>query len=186
MENKKENIEELMRKFLGAEEGRKAAGEIGQVEQLFDSNPAPEPGEQLIENIRGQVSERLSKPRAVRRGYQVAVVAAAVIVWGWVAVQFFESSRPEMERTVAVDTTSTTASTDMVASLDRQPAEDIWSDLDDSEVDAEITIINEEIESIEGAIFALRLGDEQDIENGEILADVEFEIVEVDNSFWKG
>jgi hypothetical protein len=188
MENRKnENLEELMGKFLGQEEGRRAAGEIKQGENLFASNPAPEPGQQLIENIREQVSARLSKPRVIRRGYQVAVVAAAVIVWGWIGIRFFVISRPgnEIERTVAVNTTSTAASTGMVASLDQTPAEDIWSDWDEDDVDSEITSIDEEIESIEGSIFALRLG-EQDIENGEILADVEIEMVEIDNSFWKG
>ena len=188
MKNRKdENLEELMGRFLGREEARRAAGEIKEGEKLFASNPAPEPGKQLIENIKGRVSARLSKPRAMRTGYKIAVVAAAVIVWGWIGIRFYVISRPEngMERTVAVDTTSTSVSTNMVASLDQAPAEDIWSDWDEDDTDAEITSIGEEIESIEGSIFALRLG-EQDIENGEILTDVEIEMLEIDNSFWKG
>ena len=188
MENRRdENLEELMGKFLGREEARKAAGEIERGEKLFASNPAPEPDEQLMENIREQVSARLSRPRVIRRGYKIAVVAAAVIVWGWMGVRFFVMGRPgnEIERTVAVNTTSTAASTEMVASLDQTPADDIWGNWDKDDTDAEITSIDEEIESIEGSILALRL-DEQDIENGEIFADVEIEMVEIDNSFWKG
>jgi hypothetical protein len=87
-----------------------------------------------------------------------------------VSIQFLELSRPEsgMERTIVAESTGGT-----------------WSGWDEEEADAEIASLDEEIDQIEGSILALRLG-EQDSVNGTVLADIETEMVEIDNFFWKG
>jgi hypothetical protein len=168
-----ENLEELLGKFLGTEEARKAAGEIRQGEELFARHPAPELDERQIASIKAQISARLSKPGktiSTARVFKIAGLAAAIIILGWVVVLFFELSRPEprIERTVAVEGTYGT-----------------WSDWDEADADDEITGLTEEIDQIENSIFALRLG-EQDGANGAVLADIETEMVEIDNFFWKG
>lgn len=168
-----ENIEGLLEKFLGAEQARKAAQEIRQADKLFDLNPAPEPGETLIASIKARVAERLSKPKRTVSAagvYKVAAVAAAVIILSWVTVQFFTQSRPEtgIEGTIVAESSHRT-----------------WSGWDETEADTEMASFDEEIDQIEGSILALRLG-EQDSVNGTVLADIETEMVEIDNFFWKG
>ncbi len=168
-----ENLEQLLEKFLGTEEAQKAAKEIRQGEELFAQHPAPELDERQLASLKAQISARLSKPRATfsaARVFKIAGVAAAVIIFGWVGLQFFELSRPEprIERTVAVEGVRRT-----------------WSGWDETEVDTEMAGLVEEIDQIESSIFALRLG-EQDSANGTILADIETEMVEIDNVFWKG
>jgi hypothetical protein len=168
-----EDIEGLLEKFLGAEQAQESAEEIRQGDKLFDLNPAPELSESGIAHIKARVAERLSGPKrtvSTAGVYKAAVAAAAVILWGWVAIQFLGLSRPEtgMERTIVVESTRGT-----------------WSGWDETEADAEIASLDEEIDQIEGSILALRLG-EQDSGNGAILADVETEMVEIDNFFWKG
>jgi hypothetical protein len=168
-----ESIEELLKKFLGAEQARKAAEEIRQGDKLFELNPAPEPSESGISNIKAGLAERLSGPkRTVSRAgiYKAIVAAAAVILWGWVTIQFLGLSQPEsgMEKTIVAES-----------------ADETWSSWDEEEADTEIASLDEEIDQIEGSILALRLG-EQDSVNGAMLADIETELVEVDNFFWKG
>jgi hypothetical protein len=174
MENQNsENLEQLLGKFLDTEQARKAADEINQGEKLFALHPAPEPDERLIASIKGRVAASLSRPKAVSYKAQVckvAAVAAAIVVWSWVGLQFFERSqpKPEIKRATVAESSPRT-----------------WSGWDTTEVDAELADLAEEIDQIEGSILALRLG-EQDGVNGTVLVDIETEMVEINNSFWKG
>ncbi len=188
-----ENLEQMLEKFLGAEEAQKAAREIEQGEKLFTLHPAPEPDESLIAGIKARISERLSKPRApvyAASAYKIAAVAATILVWSWVTLQFFEPNRPErfdrpeltaegpgVERVAVVERTS--------AEFSRTSPRRTWSGWDETVQDAEFASLAEEIDQLEGSILALRLG-EEDSANGAILDDIEVEMLEIDNFFWKG
>jgi len=174
MENQNgENLEQLLGKFQDAEQARKAADEIKQGEKLFALHPAPEPDERLIASIKERIAMRLSGSKAAgykAKAYKIAAVAAVIVVLSWVGLQFFEQSRPgpEIERTTVAESSHRT-----------------WSGWDETEADAELADLAEEIDRIEGSILALRLG-EQDSVNGTVLVDIETEMVEIDNFFWKG
>jgi hypothetical protein len=174
MENQnEENLEQLLGRFLDAEQARKAADEIKQGDKLFALHPAPEPDKRLIASIKGRVAARLSRSQAAgykAKAYKIAAVAAAIIILSLVGLQFFKQSRPEpgIERTTVAESSHET-----------------WSGWDETDADVELADLTEEIDQIEGNILALRLG-EQDSVNGTVLVDIETEMVEIDNFFWKG
>ena len=103
-----------------------------------------------------------------RMVYKAAVIAASVIFLASIGIKLFEKGG-ESERVTA-------------ASI--LPAA-IWESDDISADDADLATLTAEIEQIESDVLALQLG-----ENGtngyEAAAELEMELIEINNDFWKG
>ena len=167
-----ENLRELFEKFFDAEQAESCVEDIRKVEQTFRENPAPEPDDMLIANIKAEIAMRLqaSKVHPVRRIIYEAVGAAAVILFvAAVGLQLFQRD--------------TTQNIDVVYASLIPTA--IW-DSDDITVDDEdLAVFTAQIDQIEDEVQALQSG--EDTGNGDnTITELEMELIEIKSDFWKG
>lgn len=167
-----ENIEELFGKFLSDEDARRAAEDIQKAEEILREHPAPEPAGELLADINSKIAEALSAEKAKTRkltAYRVAAVAAAIIILVAIGVRFFEKGPAETQSPVTI-------------TLIQQA---IWESEDISADQAELALLTDELEQIEGEILALRLGEDGGESNREFI-ELEMELTDIGGDFWKG
>lgn len=172
MAGKDKNLNELLEKFMDAEQARQAARDIRQADQLFTQSPAPAPDDELIANIKTQVNEKLrQKPNAFKQiTYKALAAAAAVIIITAVIINSFEKQSPQPLQNI------------VYASMLPQS---IWDSNDVTVDDQSLATLAAEIEQIESEMLALQLN-----ENGDSIAEeieeLEMELIEINTNFWKG
>lgn len=167
-----ENIEELFGRFLPDEDARRAAEDIQKAEEILREHPAPEPAGELLADINSKIAEALSAEKAKTRkltAYRVAAVAAAIIILVAVGVRFFEKGPAETQTPVTI-------------TLIQQA---IWESEDISADQAELALLTDELEQIEGEILALRLGEDGGESSREFI-ELEMELTDIGGDFWKG
>ena len=167
-----ENIEELFGKFLSDEDARRAAEDIQKAEEILREHPAPEPAGELLADINSKIAEALSAEKAKTRkltAYRVAAVAAAIIILVAIGVRFFEKGPAEIQSPVTI-------------TLIQQA---IWESEDISADQAELALLTDELEQIEGEILALRLGEDGGESSREFI-ELEMELTDIGGDFWKG
>ncbi len=167
-----ENIEELFGKFLSDQDARRAAEDIQKAEEILREHPAPEPAGELLADINSKVAEALSAEKAKTRkltAYRVAAVAAAIIILVAIGVRFFEKGPAETQSPVTI-------------TLIQQA---IWESEDISADQAELALLTDELEQIEGEILALRLGEDGGESSREFI-ELEMELTDIGGDFWKG
>lgn len=169
-----ENLKELFEKFMSAPDAQECAEDVRKVEQILCDNPAPEPDDMLIANIKAEIAMRLParKKYTFRQiAYRVVNVAAAIIVMTVIGMYWLNNGHNERDSNV------------MTASI--IPAA-IW-DSDDITLDDEnLVIFSAKIDQIEDEMRTLQYG--QDSNNGEgSVTELEMELREINESdFWKG
>jgi len=132
----------------------------------------PEPDKELIAGIKAEIAKAvlLRKRNVFRRiVYKAAVVAAAVIILAAIGIRLFEKGGGEPGRVVAVS---------------RIPAA-IWESERLADDDADLASLTAEIEQIESDLLALQLGENGGNGYG-AAAELEMELIEINNDFWKG
>ena len=167
-----ENIEELFGKFLSDQDARRAAEDIQKAEEILREHPAPEPAGELLADINSKIAEALSAEKAKTRkltAYRVAAVAAAIIILVAIGVRFFEKGPAETRSPVTI-------------TLIQQA---IWESEDISADQAELALLTDELEQIEGEILALRLGEDGGESSREFI-ELEMELTDIGGDFWKG
>jgi hypothetical protein len=167
-----ENIEELFGKFLSDQDARRAAEDIQKAEEILREHPAPEPAGELLADINSKIAEALSAEKAKTRkltAYRVAAVAAAIIILVAIGVRFFEKGPAETQSPVTI-------------TLIQQA---IWESEDISADQAELALLTDELEQIEGEILALRLGEDGGESSREFI-ELEMELTDIGGDFWKG
>ncbi len=167
-----ENIEELFGKFLSDQDARRAAEDIQKAEEILREHPAPEPAGELLADINSKIAEALSAEKAKTRkltAYRVAAVAAAIIILVAIGVRFFEKGPAETQSPVTI-------------TLIQQA---IWESEDISADQAELALLTDELEQIEGEILALRLGEDGGESSREFI-ELEMELMDIGGDFWKG
>jgi hypothetical protein len=168
-----ENLRELFGRFFDPEEAARAAEDVRRAEQILHENPAPQPDERLIANIRFKIEEALAVRRRARAhwsvAYRVAVAAAVIIIVSIIGTTVFErAERPSGE--VQIASIIPTA---------------LWESQDITADDAELVILTAEVEQIQNEVLTLQHGGART--NGErAFVELEMEFVEVDSDFWKG
>lgn len=168
-----ENLRELFGRFFEPEEAARAAEDVRRAEQILRENPAPQPDERLIANIKIKVEEALAARQRARArwsvAYRVAVAAAVIIIVAIVGTAVFErGTRPS--RNVQIASIIPTA---------------LWESQDITADDADLVILTAEVEQIENEVLTLQRGETK--ANGErAFVELETEFVEVDSDFWKG
>jgi hypothetical protein len=167
MNNKDENLKELLNKFYAEAEAAKAKEDILRGEQIISDNPSPQPDEKLISEIKSRVSVELAKQdkRGVRTYLRTALAAAAaiLIVSGLIVMYNHKTVKPTGGPIISQ------------AGIE---------DSDFTADDAELAVLAADIEALEDEILALRLGG-----NGteRMNADeIEIELLEINEDFWKG
>ena len=168
-----ENLEELLAEFYDAGRAEQAADEIQQGEQVLRSNPARQPAESLIADIKSQIAMRLPAPRttAMRLVFaKAAAVAAVFVILAWAGARFLGRGRFEEQ-----------AKGPIVAMISHE----IWESGDIAVDDPALATISEEIEETVRSILTIRLGERAN-GNGTAVMDIEMELIEIESEFWKG
>lgn len=167
-----ENLTELFRKFFDAEQVESCIEDIQKAEQILRENPAPEPDNLLVANIKAEIAVRLPARRAElsrHRTYRVVAAAASIIVLAAISLQLFTKPNGEPP-------------TIMYASL--MPTA-IWESDDIAADDTNLAVFAAEIEQIKDEVLTLESG--EDTGNGDsTLAELEMELIEIEGDFWKG
>jgi hypothetical protein len=168
-----ENLKELIAKFFDAEQVESYVEDFRQAEQMLQQHPAPAPDDMLIANIKAEIAMRLDS-RRVRRFrrvlYEVAGIAAAIIILAIVGLQLFEKS--DIQPTNGVYTASIIPTA-------------IWESDNITADDVELAVFTAEIEQIEYEVHTLESG--EDISESETtVTELEMELAEINTDFWKG
>ncbi len=167
-----ENLKGLFEKFFNSEQAERAAEDIRKGERILSEHPAPEPDGELIADMKVEIAEAVIRRKADafrRTAYKAVAVAAAFIILAVISVKLFEKSGGEPERIVT-------------ASIMPRA---IWESEDIATDDADLAILTAEIEQIEGEALALRL-DENGGNGNSAVTELEIELAEINNDFWKG
>ena len=173
MENRnRENLRELFEKFFDAEQAERCVEDIQKAEQIFRENPAPEPNDMLIANIKAEIAMRLQARRAHRFRriiYEVAGVAAAILIVAAVSLQLFEKGTPPNGDFIYASLIPT----------------EIWISDNIAVDDEDLAVFTAQIEQIEDEMQTLQSG--EDTGNGDsTIVELEMELIEINGDFWKG
>jgi len=172
-DRKQENLRELFEKFFDAEQTESCVEDIRKAEQIIRDNPAPEPDDMLIANIKAEIAMHLPATRAHRLRriiYEVAGVAAAILLVAAVSLQLFHQKDAPRRGEVGYASIIPTA---------------IWESDDIATDDEDLADFTTQFEQIEDEVLALQSG--EDTGNGDsTITELEMELIEIDSDFWKG
>jgi len=167
-----ENLKELFEKFVDTEQAETNAEDIREGERILREYPAPEPGGELIAEIKGEIARALLGRKAdtfKRIAYKTAAIAAVFIILAGVSIRLFEKGGDGSEKLVTTSIIPTA----------------IWESDDIAADDADMATLIAEIEQIESEALALRLAENGGDGYGD-LSELEMEFVEINSDFWKG
>lgn len=168
-----ENLNKLLEKFFDAEQARNYIEDARKVEQIFREHPAPEPDDMLIANIKAEIAMRLSARGArlsKRKLYEVAAIAAAIVLVTLTAVRLYDGSGSRTAQQVY--------SASFIPTV-------IWESQDIAADDENLAVFKTEIEQIEEEVLALE-SDEGSGESDTSITELEMELIEASGDFWKG
>ena len=156
-----ENLKDLFERFAGPQEAEQAADDIRRGDQILRQHPAPEPGRELLAEIKTQVRSSLQSTKTAtlpRLAHRIAAVAAVLLIGALITISLFEREPAPAP-----------------------PATIPW----DVAQDRDLAAFSAEIEQIESDLLALQLGENGT--NGHLeLTELEMELMEIDADFWKG
>jgi len=172
MENRnQENLGELFGKFFDAEQVENCLKDFQEAEQIFADNPAPEPDDMLIANIKAEIAMRLPARKAElarRRIYRKAVAAAAVFLIAGISTTLFNGPQHGPARLAAASLIPTA----------------VWESDDVTADDENLAFFATEIGQIENEVMALESGEDTS-ESDSTIAELEIELIVVSSNFWK-
>ena len=169
----KENMKELFRKFFDAEQTEKCIEDFEKAEQILSQYPAPEPDDMLVANIKAEIAMRLPARKAtLNRRFifeTVAAAAAAIVIVTFVALSLFETNK----------TVGPNPGVNLIPAA-------IWDSKDITADDMQLAGYNVELEQLENELHNLQ-SDNEDIEiaSAGALTELEMNLMEIDNGFWK-
>ena len=170
MTENRENLDELLSRFLDERQAHKAAEDIREGEKLLASFLAPVPDKAVISSIKEKIKVHLlarKRQKLARSMFYRVAVAAVIIVLAVAGVKFF----PEPERGQVA-----------AGKIDRGF---IWDDGTGTDSDEQLTALTTQIDEIQASMFAIRLGENR-VESDMILTDLEIGMSEINGDFWKG
>jgi len=167
MSNKSdENLREVVGRFVPACDAEAFIEDIEKGSKILEQNPAPAPDARLTDSIKADLARSLGRRKQILRAWRAAVSAAAavIVVVSILAVQVFHTAH---EPPIAIMSAK------------------IWESRDLSADDPQLALFTEQLDQIESEFVALQLG--EGAANGTFdLTEVEEELLEISNSFWKG
>lgn len=98
MVEKNEKLEDILSGFLDEQEANRAAEDIRLGDSILQDNIPPVPGEELLNDIKMQISEKLASRRrspVVRWARRSVSAAAAIIIIGLATAVFFPGNGTE-------------------------------------------------------------------------------------------
>ena len=167
----RENLRELLARFMDADKAGQAAEDIERGDELLRTHPAPQPDENTVAGIKVMVSAAVSRRHRItleRRIFAVAA-AAAIVAVSAVVIKYFYGQPGE----------KTTVRYAAVIS-DR-----IWESSDITTDDADIAVLTADISTIENELYGVELS-ESGISGSVDADDLEMELIGIGGDFWKG
>jgi len=168
-----ENFEDLLGQFYDPAQAKQIADNIRKGERILRANPAPEPSQSLIAEIKAKAARKLQQRQTTARRsalVRAAAIAAIFVLLAWPAARYFKPAG-------LTDKTRTPP----VAMISHQ----IWESTDIIEDDPDLASLNRGLEDISKSLLSARL-DEQAHSNGRAVADIEADLIEIETDFWKG
>ncbi len=166
----KEDIKGLFERFCSSDKAEQSAEEIRAGEQLFSERRSPEPGVELIAEIKSKVGRRLAKRVRRQIAYKAVAAAAAVLVFG-LSIWFWSFERVESPIQHSISYSS------------KMPMA-VWDSNDIITGDTKLAFANSELERIKEEVHSAGFG-EPDIKVEEALFKLENELLAVNGNFWK-
>ena len=166
-----ENLGELFGRFFDAEQVDGYLRDLQEAERIFRDNPAPEPDDMLIANIKAGIAMRLPvrKARLARhRTYRRAAAAAAIVIIAGIAAVLFNDDSPRSGQLAAASLIPTA----------------IWESNDIAVDDENLAAFAAEIEQIENEVLTLESGDDT-ADRDRTVEELEIELIVVSSDFWK-
>jgi len=172
--SKRENLTEILAKFMDEGQARQTAEDIEKGEKLLDAYPAPGPDERVLTEIKHKLASTVRQRRLITFQHRIlaAAAVAAIIVLG-VALSL---RLPENETTSPAPTGQKTA-----AAI----SSGFWENSDITKDDSDITVLSAEVETIENSLAKMQADETGSNGNG-AAGDLEMELIEVSSDFWKG
>jgi len=170
MNQQRENLKELFKKFVSTIDAQRAAEEVAAGEQMLAENPAPQPAQKLIAEIKSTVAQKARDSLQYSIGpslSRITAVAASLIALAVTGVLLFRISYQKPAPAAQII------------------PEKIWESSDITADDAELMLLNDELNEIENELMVVQLGEKESDADKE-LNDLELEIIEVRGDFWKG
>lgn len=164
-EFKDKNIDKLLSKFFTPDQAEQIKNDFTSADALFEKFPAPQPSQQTLAEIKQRITRQLEAGKRINWAAvftKTAAVAAVAAVLCAVIMLNFNQKKPSQSATNQQQTT-------------------LWQSEEVSTFDAEIS-------QLKGELLAINLGEENgttDILN-ERTEQLDLEIVETENTFWKG
>jgi hypothetical protein len=154
---------------MAESEARKAAEDIEKGEELLKANPAPQPSEKAVAEIKSRVASALRQRHRnllQRRVLEAVGVAAVLVVGAFLSLRLLNNERLK---------------TEPVKFLAAIP-DSAW---EGGELTSDISILSQEIETIENELTSSSSDDA--VGNGNAtIGDLEMEFIEISGDLWKG
>jgi hypothetical protein len=167
-----ENLRELFKKFFSDREAEEYSEDFARINRMLDENPAPEPREELVANIKREIAEavRLRKEHTFRRfAYKLAPVAAVFVVLAAVGVQMLlkEGGGPVPRPPGPVIPPS------------------VWESENVAAEDRNLLVLTTELDELE-VEFAILESEENGGNGGSAITELEIEFAEIEGNIWEG
>jgi hypothetical protein len=165
--NTNDNLDRLLSKFYSADQAEEMKKDFAEADGLFEKFSAPKPSEQTIAEIKNRIAVGLSAQEHINWPAVLAKTAAVAAIIITAAVLMTISSKP---------TDNQIAKT--------QPDIQKIQLIDETD----ISVFETEIQHLRSELLAISYG-EGNGTNGSLsdsVEEAELEIIETDNTFWKG
>lgn len=162
-ENKKENIDNLLSQFYQADEIEQIKIDLTETDRLFEKYPALKVSQEVIDEIKLKIGRKQRRAVFSAIIIKTAAVAAVVIISAVLLIQ--NINREESASYTQNDHQATLA-----------------------QVDNNIASLEKEIEFLRDELAAIRLNEDNGT-NGQLadsINNIDTEIIETENLFWKG
>jgi mannitol-specific phosphotransferase system IIBC component len=169
--NKNENIDRLLSKFFPPDQTEQIKTDFASADALFEKFPAPNPSPQTIAEIKQKIAAKLRTPNRISwTGVLVKTASVAAIIVIVSAVMLLNFNRKD----------STQYAKDRQQTSLRQS--------EGTGPNTDIPTFEAELEQLKSELLAINLG-EENTTNGTLVDQIEqleLEIIETENTFWKG
>ncbi len=170
------NDNELQRLLGEFHDSKKAADWLEDsdwADEAITSHPAPQPRDELIAQIKAQTARQLIRYKRLtllkKSLYAAAAVAAVVAVVAGIELGFFTSSKPTPTEVLPMASTIPTA---------------IWESDNLQRDDEELAFFAAQIEQIEDELVDIQTDRSTAVGDTEV-SELEMELIEIEDDFWK-
>jgi hypothetical protein len=172
MNDKKENLKELLASFMDTQAANNAAEDIERGDELMRSWPAPQPGDTLLAEVKQKMTAAARRRRSVtfhHRVWEIAAVAATILILSAASIKIIDNRHLKQSTTKIA-----------VAIPDSA-----WEGSDISTNDSDIAVLSAEIDNVADEMSGVYNSDKNG-SSAAAVSDLEMQIIEVSADFWKG